>query len=164
MEIINWLRGGSIYILTLQFDPMICSNTTTNDYGSGKLHIKGQDFDQDFSEMIPPNLTHRPKFTQWVFSDKAELLENIENIGNGLASVIYNHQVNTQDDTPSKPTEAVQLKPNEDLLENTPDCIMVIDIQSNPDYFSTAEEYDNQPYIYYRLIVTQFDRTGNEWQ
>lgn len=164
MEIINWLRGGSIYILTLQFDPLICSDTTTNNYGSGKLHIKGQDFDQDFSDMIPSDLTSRPKFSQWVFSDKAELLQNLENISNGLASMIYAHQVNTQDYTPSKPTEAVQLKPNQNLENKTPDCIMVIDLQSNPNYFSTAEEYDNQPYIYYRLIVTQFIKKGREWQ
>jgi len=164
MEIINWLRGGNIFILTLQFDPLNASDITTSDYGMGKLHIKGQDYDQQFDEMIPIELRSRPQFTQWVFSDKVELLENIDTITNGLASVIYNHQVNTQDDTPSNPLEAVQVKPNPDIENKTPDCVMVIDIQSNPLYFSTVEDYDNQPYIYYRLIVTQFVKKGMEWK
>ena len=164
MEIINWLRGGNIFILTLQFDPLNASDITTSDYGMGKLHIKGQDYDQQFDEMIPIELRSRPQFTQWVFSDKAELLENIDTITNGLASVIYNHQVNTHDDTPSNPLGAVQVKPNPDIENKTPDCVMVIDIQSNPLYFSTVEDYDNQPYIYYRLIVTQFVKKGMEWK
>lgn len=164
MEIINWLRGGSIFIVTLQFDPLNASDETTSNYGLGQLHINNQDYDQGFSEMLPVELRSRPNFTQWVFSDKAELLKNIETITNGLASVIYNHQVNTQDDTPSNPLEAVQVKPNPDLENKTPDCVMVVDIQSNPLYFSTADEYGNQPYIYYRLIVTQFVKRGMEWQ
>lgn len=139
MEIINWLRGGNIFVLTLQYNPR-------NDLVFG-------------NEKIPEDLT-KQKFTQWVFSNREELFKNLEEISNGLASAIYKYQSDNHN-APSNPLDALQVKPNPQVEKTIPDCVLLADIQSHPNYRANEED---DPLVYFRLIVTQFVRTGNEWK
>lgn len=139
MEIINWLRGGNIFVLTLQYNPR-------NELVFG-------------TEIIPEDLT-KQEFTQWVFSNREELFKNLEGISNGLASAIYKYQSDNLK-APSNPLDALQVKSNPHIEKTIPDCVLVVDIRSNQNYKSNMSD---DPITYFRLIVTQFVRTGNEWK
>jgi len=116
-EIINWLRGGTITIVTLKK----MENTNT-----------------DLSEVAPK--THaKPELAQWVVNTPKEAMEITRALAETVAVKIAEELMeNVTKNGSEEPTDYVELVKRDDLASKIPDCGMVIDIvdaDDNDDVF-----------------------------
>lgn len=143
-EIINWLRGGEIFIITL-----VRRNNQEN-----PLHGP--------TVFFPESLLDSPDFTQWVVKTIDEAQTALNQIISEVANQIKVAQENEHGiDVNSNKLHA---EVNKELTKNIPDCAMIVDLiglgntdKSNP----SKEDYNS---LYYRFYVTAFKLTNRGWE
>ena len=144
-EIINWLRGGDIFIITL-----VRRNNQENP-------------NKGITTFFPESLLmSSPDFTQWVVKTADEAQNALNQIMNEIVTRIKVAQENEYDiDVEGN---GIHVEVNDELTKKTPDCALVVDImglgntdKSNP----SKEDHDS---IYYRAYITGFRLTANGWE
>lgn len=103
-EIINWLRGGSIHIITIV-----------------KLDALGN------LSSSAPAAAGKPELSQWVVNSPGEALQLTRALTETVALKIAEEFIKNRGGS-EEPTDHVELVKRDDLVGKIPDCGMVIDI------------------------------------
>lgn len=103
-EIINWLRGGSIHIVS----------------------IVKQDEDSTMKRSAP-TAAGKPEISQWVVNSPEEALQLTRALTETVALKIAEEFIKNRGGS-EEPTDHVELVKRDDLANKIPDCGMVIDI------------------------------------
>ena len=146
-EIINWLRGGDIFIITL-----VRRNNQENKNGG-------------ITAFFPESLLiTSPDFTQWIVRTTQEAQSALGQIINQVSNEIKTSQENEYGiDVDSN---LIYPKENDELKKTIPDCVLAVDLMGlgNTDTemgLLTKEDYDS---LYYRFYVTAFRHTSSGWE
>ena len=144
-EIINWLRGGDIFIITL-----VRRNNQENESGS-------------VTAFFPETLLDSPDFTQWVVKTPELAQSALNQIINEVSNQIKVSQENEYGiDVDSN---LIYPKVNDGLAKKLPDCVLVVDLMglgnTDKDALLTKGDYDS---LYYRFYVTAFRHAGSGWE
>ena len=137
-EIINWLRGGDIFIITL-----VRRNNQENKNGS-------------ITAFFPESLLiTSPDFTQWIVRTTQEAQSALGQIINQVSNEIKTSQENEYGlDVDSN---LIYAKENDELKNTIPDCVLAVDLMGlgNTDTemsLLTKEDYDSLYYRFYGCI------------
>ena len=103
-EIINWLRGGSIHIVTIV-----------------KLD------DNATMAASAPKAAGKPEISQWVVNSPEEALQLTRALTETVALKIAEEFIKNRGGS-EEPTDHVDLVKRDDLVNKIPDCGMVLDI------------------------------------
>ena len=103
-EIINWLRGGSIHIVTIV-----------------KLNVLGN------LSSSAPAAAGKPEISQWVVNSPEEAMQLTRALTETVALKIAEEFIKNRGGS-EEPTDHVELVKRDDLANKIPDCGMVIDI------------------------------------
>lgn len=103
-EIINWLRGGSIHIVTIV-----------------KLD------DNATMAASAPKAAGKPEISQWVVNSPEEAMQITRALTETVALKIAQEFIKNRGGS-EEPTDHVDLVKRDDLTDKIPDCGMVIDI------------------------------------
>ena len=103
-EIINWLRGGSIHIVTIV-----------------KLD------DNATMAASAPKAAGKPEISQWVVNSPEEALQLTRALTEAVALKIAEEFIKNRGGS-EEPTDHVDLVKRDDLVNKIPDCGMVLDI------------------------------------
>ena len=105
-EIINWLRGGSIHIITIV-----------------KLDVLGN------LSSSAPAAAGKPEISQWVVNSPEEAMQLTRALTETVALKIAEEFIeNGSGNASEEPTDHVDLVKRDDLVGKIPDCGMVLDI------------------------------------
>lgn len=104
-EIINWLRGGSIHIVTIV-----------------KMDKEGSVWYRD-----APKAAGKPEISQWVVNSPEEALQLTQALTETVALKIAEEFIKNRGGS-EEPTDHVDLVKRDDLVDTIPDCGMVLDI------------------------------------
>jgi len=103
-EIINWLRGGSIHIITINKEDR-----------------------QGTMKRSAPDAASRPEVSQWVVITPEEAMQITRALTETVALKIAEELIKNLGGS-EEPTDHVELVKRDDLVSKIPDCGMVIDI------------------------------------
>jgi hypothetical protein len=103
-EIINWLRGGSIHIITIV-----------------KLDVLGN------LSSSAPAAAGKPEISQWVVNSPEEAMQLTRALTETVALKIAEEFIKNRGGS-EEPTDHVDLVKRDDLVGKIPDCGMVLDI------------------------------------